>query len=200
MANLVIENTGVEHLYPDGIPIAEVEIVIKNVIDVVARKSSLAVLADPYFSRHTPAQKFFSELHGEGDRITMDFLKDGAEDILPVFNPLQIYMTDAAPGPVYEFNTPENLGKIIYRYQMMDTRETDYKLDYTSATLFDIRIDETNIKNVKKYLEDALIDYVLMELYEAIGYDKKHNEYKKAYTLKRQYVAYWAKQDTSLSI
>ena len=63
MANLIIENTGVDYLYPDGVPIAEVSIAITDIYKKVARLSALAVNGDPYFSRHTKSQKIFSELH-----------------------------------------------------------------------------------------------------------------------------------------
>lgn len=87
--NLQIVNTGLDGCYINGIPIVEASIDINEVYKKVARISSLAVQADPYFSRHTQAQKIFSELHGEGDRISRDFIEEGAKDILPIFSPLQ---------------------------------------------------------------------------------------------------------------
>ncbi len=197
MEILTIENTGVDHLYPDGVPIAEVIIAMGDVYKKAARLSSLAVQADPYFMKHTSAQKLFSEAHGEGDRITRDFLEEGAKDILPVFSSMQRWMTDEAPGPPFEFDLADS-GNIIYRWQIMDTRLEDQKLNYTSETLIDIRIDLNGVPKVKKYLSDALKDYILQELYLTIGYDKKYILYKKSYERNRQYVAYWAKMDLSL--
>ena len=199
MANLIIEDTGLDHLYPDGVPIIETEIVMTDVYKKVTKKSALSVLADPYFSKHSNAQKFFSELHPEGDRLTKELLEDGAREILPVFQPLQRWIPDVAAtagtAPRFEFDT---LGKIIYRWQNMDTRLEYDKLNYTSNTLFHDRIDPKNAENVKKYLQDALEDYVLKELYRAIGYDKKYVDYTKSYEHNRQQVAFWAKSDTSL--
>jgi len=196
MADLIIENTGVDDLYPiEGVPISEVSISMSEIYKKIARISSLAVQSDPYFADKTSAQRLFSELHGEGDRITEDFLEDGAEDILPVFSPLQRWIPDVEPGPRYEFNTA---GEIIYRWQNMDTRHADYKLNYTSATLVDIRIDVNIVANVEKHLKNALQDFVLKELYRAIGYDKKYVDYNRSYERNRQYVAFWAKSDTSL--
>lgn len=201
MANLTIENTGLDHLYPDGVPIIETKILITDVYQKIARMSSLAVLADPYFSKHTNAQKFFSELHPEGDRITRELLEDGAKEILPVFQPLQRWIPEvvvtAGTAPRFEFDTDGN-GKIIYRWQYMDSRPEDFKLNYTSMTYFDTRIDNKNAENVKKYVQDALEDYVLKELYRAIGYDKKYIDYNRSYEHNRQQVAFWAKNDTSL--
>jgi hypothetical protein len=197
MANLIPENTGVDYLYPDGVPIAEVTIAIADVYKKVARLSSLAVHADPYFSRHTKAMKMFSELHGEGDRITRDFLEEGARDILPVFQAMQRWMTNDAPGPMFEFDLAGS-GNIVYRWQIMDTRLEDYKIDYTPTTLIDIRTDLNIVRNVEKYLFEALKDYVLKELYEAIGYENKHVKYFRSYNKNRQEVAFWAKNDKSL--
>lgn len=199
MANLIIVDTGLDHLYPDGVPIIVTEILMTDVYKKVTKKSALSVLADPYFSKHSNAQKFFSELHPEGDRLTKELLEDGAREILPVFTPLQRWIPDVAviagTAPRFEFDT---LGKIIYRWQNMDTRLEYDKLNYTSNTLFHDRIDPKNAENVKKYLQDALEDYVLKELYRAIGYDKKYVDYTKSYEHNRQQVAFWAKSDTSL--
>ena len=41
MANLIIENTGVDHVYPDGVPIVVLEIVMTDIYKRVARVSSL---------------------------------------------------------------------------------------------------------------------------------------------------------------
>ena len=40
MANLIIKDTGVDHLYPDGVPIVELEIVISDILKLTARMSS----------------------------------------------------------------------------------------------------------------------------------------------------------------
>ena len=197
MANLIIEDTGVDYLYPDGVPIAEVTIAIVDIYKKVARLSALAVQTDPYFANFPESMKLFSQLHGEGDRITRDFLEEGARDILPVFQAMQRWMTDDAPGPMFEFDLADS-GNIIYRWQIMDTRLEDFKINYTSETLVDIRTDLNIVRNVQKYLFEALKDYVLKELYEAIGYDKKHVKYFRSYNKNRQEVAFWAKNDKSL--
>nr|WP_319265305.1 hypothetical protein [uncultured Draconibacterium sp.] len=197
MTTLSIENTGLDHLYPDGVPLAEATISISDLYKKIARKTSLAVQADPYFNDKSEAQKLFSELHGEGDRITRDFLEDAADDILPVFQAMQRWIPETDPGPRFEFDLADS-GNIVYRWQIMDTRTADYKLNYTSETLVNIRTDLNCISNVKKYLKNALVDYVLRELYETIGYDKKYAEYVRRYADSRADVAYWAKNDTSL--
>jgi len=190
-------NTGIAHLYPDGIPIIATELSMPEIYRKVARTSALAVQADPYFSQHTSAQKIFSQLHGEGDRITRDFLSDGATEIAPVFSSLQRYMDDQT-DPRFEFDSVSNPNKVIYRWQLMDTREEGTERNYTSETLRDIRIDPNIIEKVLRYTEEALRNYVLKELYRAIGYEKKYIDYYRAYEQSREYVAFWVKNDTSL--
>lgn len=193
MANLIIKDTGVDHLYPDGVPIVELEIVISDILKLTARMSSLTVQADPYFNKNTPAQKLFSELHGEGDRITNDFLEKAAKDILPVFSPFQRWMVTEDSPATFEFN---NAGKIIYRWLNLDTRG-EYKLNYTADMYSEICMDPSRYATIKKYLTDALVDFLLQELYRAIGYDKKYVDYHNSYEKNRQYVAYWLKYDNS---
>jgi hypothetical protein len=212
MSTLIVENTGVDHLYTDGVPIAEVSANISDIIDYVGRITAIVAYTDLFFIRHTMAQKYLVELHGEGSRIFNDFLSFGASDILPVFQSMQRWMTafndeNGDPVLMYEYDrlvpateTAEayNTGTIVYRWQIMDTRYENYKLDYTSKTLVDIRTDLNIVRNVQKYLIEALRDYVLMEFYKAIGHERKAKEYIRSYNQNRQYVAYWAKSDLSL--
>lgn len=198
MATLIIENTGVDYLYPDGVPIAEVSIEISEIFKLVARRSALASHIDDSISGKSVEQKEFSELHGEGDRITKDFLSDAAGDILPVFQSMQRWMGIDDTILPYEFDTAANPGLIIYRWQIMDTRLENQKYNYTSETLIDIRTDLTNVRNVLKYAKDALRDYVLKELYDAMDHPQKSKKYFKGYEQNRSYVAFWAKSDLSL--
>jgi hypothetical protein len=193
MANLIIENTGVDHVYPDGVPIVVLEIGITDIFRQAARMSSLTVQADPYFSKNTMAQKAFSELHGEGDRITNDFLEKAARDILPVFSPFQRWMVTVDSPEIFEYN---NAGKIIYRWLNTDTRG-ESTMNYTVDVYQEICMDPNVFSNIKKYLENALVDFLLKELYRAIGYDKKYIDYLRSYEQNRQYVAYWLKNDRS---
>lgn len=190
-----VKDTGLDHLYPNGVPIVILEIVIADIYKLAARMSSLTVQADPYFNNHTAAQKLFSELHGEGDRITGDFLEKGARDISPVFSAFQRWMvlpTVSFPE-IFEYN---NSGKIIFRWLNLDTRQ-EHTLDYTSKMYDEICMDANAYEKIKKYLTDALVDFLLKELYRAIGYDKKYTDYFRSYEQNRQYVAYWLKNDRS---
>ena len=197
MANLIIQDTGQDHIYPDGVPIVELEITISDIFKLAARLSSLTVQADPYFSRNTQAQKIFSELHGEGDRISSDFLEKGAKDIAPVFLPFQRWMIPAFSAPeIFEYNSTAHAGKIIYRWLNLDTRG-EFIANYTNEMYEEIQMDPNAYAKIKKYLTDALVDFLLMELYRAIGYDKKYIDFKRSYEQNRQYVAYWLKNDRS---
>lgn len=216
MQSLVVDKTGVDHLYTDGLPIAEVSANISDIINYVARITSLVAQTDLFFAKHTMAQKYLSELHGEGTRIFADFLQLGATDILPVFQSMQRWMgvlkdsndnlilmyeydrlipaDPTANPPVIESNT----GTIVYRWQIMDTRMADYKINYTSKTYGDIITDLNNVRHVQRYMIEALRDYVLREFYKTIGHVSKAREYARSYEQNRSYVAFWAKSDLSL--
>lgn len=203
MPTLIVENTGVDHLYENGVPIAEVSVIIADIIEYVARISSLSAQTDPFFNKHSSIQKSLVELHGEGTRIFKDFLQFAATDILPVFQSMQRWMTaftDSEGDPIvmYEYDSIDNPGLIIYRWQIMDTRLDDSKQNYTSDTLVDIVNDLNIVRNVQRYLIEALRDYVLLEFYKTIGHERKRNEYFRSYNQNRSYVAFWAKSDLSL--
>lgn len=204
MSSIIIENTGVDGLYPDGVPIGEVSLDMAKITRQVARVTSLAAQTDPFFANHNEVRKQLSELHGEGIRIFGDFLEDGAEDILPVFQPMQRWMGEFKDSEgdavvMYEYDSADNPGKIIYRWQIMDTRIDGYKFNYTSEVSGNIITDLNIVRNVRKYISDALRDYVYMEFYKTIGYQAKAEEYKRSYYNNRNSVAFWAKSDLSLT-
>lgn len=211
MAVLLIQNTGLDHLYPNGVPINEIQIGIEDIYKLAARLSSLTVLADPYFQKIPLAAKAFSELHGEGDRITSDLLEKAARDILPVFSPFQRWLMMPDSVETFEYNGKAesiylafylssflggNVSHITYRWLNLDTRG-ESPFNYTNDMYQEIMIDANNINHIKKYLIDALVDFLLKELYRVIGYDKKYIDYNRSYEQNRQYVAYWLKNDRS---
>lgn len=427
--NLVVNNTGLDHIYINGVPIVEAELDMDDIINRVSRSTSLAVQTDPYFNDKSSAQKLLSEIHTSGSRIITDFLKDAVDDILPVFLPLQrlipegVYDTKSSiietlsqsgdfswtnpnygnlfinsirvkwisgygdltffvdgielgtitlpkditvneylaydlsgflggysthefshnenvrslnsigvisivvsnedslvydvqlmadeydaigwnkavldngtiavpalpdsiripylrssftwnniysvkvtgvlirrisgeayvkidyndvegemhlmdtesygfaltgdissivstiyyasddftydliintelpkeiPSPRVEFDSSWNPGKVIFRWQFIDNRRSDMKLDYTVSTLGNIRVDKNTLDHVKSFLSKAIESYILQEFYYEIGYDKKYMKSKRDYIQNRQQVAYWAKSDTGL--
>lgn len=243
MPNLSIINTGLDHLYPNGVPVAESMVPISMINKKVERRSSLAVLTDPYFEKMPVIAKQFSELHSESNRIAEDFMKEGLSDIMPLFAPMQRWLSGARvddavignqtflasnlasflggtpssiaegkylnfeqsstigeDGAIYkfEYNSVLNPGFIVVRWLILDTRTVDYTQNYTYITNIDIRNDLNMVAHVNKYMKDALEEYILAEFYRTIGYEGKYLDHKKRYEMNRQYIAFWAKNDTSL--
>lgn len=58
---------------------------IQTVFKEVARRSSVATETDPFYAQKTTEDKQYSQLHGEGDRITSDFTKEAAKEVLKAF-------------------------------------------------------------------------------------------------------------------
>lgn len=246
MPTIQISNTGLDYLYPNGVPIAESMVLLDLIYKKVERRTSLAVITDPYFAQMPALAKQFSELHANINRISEDLMQEGLSDILPLFLPMQRWIhpgglvDDAISGSTtflaanlasflggtaatvnpsgkkylnfevssnipengvvykFEYNSQFNPGYLVVRWMIQDTRHVDFTDNYTSITNVDIRNDLNMIAYVNKYLKDALEEYILSEFYRTIGYDKKYLDHKKRYELNRQYVAFWAKNDTSL--
>lgn len=138
------------------------------------------------------------DLRGSYDLITnIDVSLENATPDFKYDFVLDIGVEDRLPSPRFEFDSIWNEGYVIYRWQNMDNRSENDKLNYTSMTNNNIRIDTNIFDTIKKYIKDALRDYVLMRLYDTIGYDKKYIKYKQDYELNRQYVAFWIKKDGS---
>jgi hypothetical protein len=78
----------------------------------------------------------------------------------------------------------------------MDTRIE--KLNYTSETLRDIRVDPNTFDEVLKYLTDSLKNYMLKELYQAVGYDKKALEYAVKYENSKADAKFWVRSEKGL--
>jgi len=96
--NLAIINTGLDHVFLNGIPIVELAFTIEDILREVGRVTSLAVQADPYFNDKTNAQKLFSEIHGSSERTAMDFILRAAKDISPIFIPFQRQIPEGVPA------------------------------------------------------------------------------------------------------
>jgi hypothetical protein len=112
--NLAIINTGLDHVYLNGIPIEELSFTIDDIIKEVGRVTSLSVQADPYFNDKSNAQKLFSEIHS-GDRTTMDFILRAAKDISPIFIPFQRQIPEGVPATKFVDYTLE-LGVDIFTW------------------------------------------------------------------------------------
>lgn len=140
--NLLIVNTGLDHCYINGLPIVEAEIDINDIFKKVARISSLAVQADPYFNKHSLSQKILSELHGDSSRISRDFLEEGARDLLPIFTPLQRWI----PEGVYDAKPYND------QYESVTTDQT-----WTNPNSSNIFIDNLYLSRITGYGDVTII-------------------------------------------
>lgn len=134
-----------------------IEIQIASVFKEVARRSSLATETDQYYINSGTETKQYSQLHGEGDRITTDYTKEAAKEVLKAFISRQGDVT----GIAFEYDSVANPGKIIYRF----SENTDpLSTNQTNA------IENRLLNNT----EDAIIYYVLISLYRTDGnYNKE---------------------------
>jgi len=185
--NLQIINTGLDHCYLNGLPIVEAEIDISDIYKKVARISALAVQADPYFNSHTNAQKLFSELHGEGDRITKDFLEEGARDLLPIFSPFQRLIPEGSydTSPLeYEFkgqssnfswNNPDPSSIFVNSIQVKCTSGNgDISFVVDGSELGTVTLPDFQVNNIN-YLAYDLAGYLGGSNAEFFNYTTRQN-------------------------
>jgi hypothetical protein len=132
---------------------------IETVFKEVARRTSIATETDPFYKGGTTEQKQYSQLHGEGDRITSDFTKEAAKEVLKAFVSRQGDVVAAG----FEYNLGDS-GNIVYRFSEntvpLETNQT--------AAITGRLLDNT---------EDAIIYYVMVSLYRTDGNVNKQKEY-----------------------
>lgn len=131
---------------------------IKTVYREVARRSSVAAETDPFYKGANTETKQYSQLHGEGDRITGDFLKEASKEVLKAYISRQGDVTDAA----YEYDLLDS-GNIVYRFS-----ESETPLESNQTAAITARLQDNT--------EDALIYYVLVSLYRTDGNVNKENQ------------------------
>lgn len=131
---------------------------ISNVFREVARRSALATSTDLFYSKKTTEEKQLSQLHGEGNRITTDFTKEAAKEVLKVYISRQGDVT----GLGYEYDLSDS-GNIVYRF----AENSDPLSTNQTASIKTRLIDNT---------EDAIIHYVLATLYKTDGNMPKEKE------------------------
>lgn len=131
---------------------------IATVFKEVARRSSVAAETDPFYKGATTETKQYSQLHGEGDRITTDFLKEASKEVLKAYISRQGDVTAAG----YEYNEAGS-GNIVYRFS-----ESDTPLSPNQTASITTRLRDNT--------EDALVYYVLVSLYRTDGNTAKENE------------------------
>jgi len=131
---------------------------ITNVFKEVARRSSIATETDPFYSQKTTEEKQYSQLHGEGDRVSTDFLKEASKEVLKAF----ISRQGDVVGVAYEYDLADS-GNIIYRFA-----ENSDPLATNQTAAITTRLSDNT--------EDAIIYYVLVSLYRTDGNITKEKE------------------------
>lgn len=58
---------------------------LRTVFREVARRSAVATETDPFYANKSTEEKQYSQLQGEGDRITNDFVKEAAKEVLKAY-------------------------------------------------------------------------------------------------------------------
>lgn len=135
-----------------------ITIPIANVFKEVARRSSITTETDPFYSQKTTEEKQYSQLHGEGDRITSDFTKEAAKEVLKAYLSRQGDVT----GNAFEYDLSSS-GNIVYRFT---ENSNPLSTNQTSAI----------IDRLQSNTEDAIIYYVLVSLYRTDGNSNKEKE------------------------
>ena len=133
-----------------------ISVAIADVFKEVARRSSVATETDTYYSNKGTETKQYSQLHGEGDRITLDFVKEAAKEVLKSY----ISRQGDASGLGFEFNTAANPGVILYRFA-----ESTNPLPPNQTAAIKSRLEDNT--------KDAIIYYVLVSLYRTDGNNAK---------------------------
>lgn len=133
-----------------------ISVAIADVFKEVARRSSVTTETDSYYGDKATERKQYSQLHGEGDRITLDFVKEAAKEVLKSY----ISRQGDAIGFGFEFDSSNNPGQIIYRF----SESTDPLPQNQTVAITSRLIDNT---------KDAIIYYVLVSLYRTDGNQAK---------------------------
>jgi hypothetical protein len=141
-----------------------------DVYKLVARRTSLTSKTDPVYGKNTTEQKQQFQLHGEGDRITGDYLLEAAKEALKLYvsrqgdatgTPFEVTATDI----IYRFNeaTP-----VLTQAAALKTRLLENTRDYIVYFMFYL-LYKTNGNNAKmiimkdKYAQ--LVEEITGDLY-----------------------------------
>jgi hypothetical protein len=136
----------------------EITVPISKVYREVARRSAVITATDPFYAKKSTIDKQHSQLQGEGDRITSDFTKEAAKEVLKAFLSRQ----GDVVGEGYEYDLASS-GNIVYRFA-----ENDDPLPTNQTAAITTRLSDNT--------EDAIIHYVLSSLYKSDGNTAKEKE------------------------
>lgn len=84
-----------------------IKIPISTIYKEVARRSSIATETDPYYAKMSTEKKQYSQLHGEGDRITEDYTREAAKEVLQAYLNRQGDLKE----PGFEYNIAISAGE-----------------------------------------------------------------------------------------
>lgn len=131
---------------------------LSDIYREVARRSAVVTATDPFYVSKSETDKQKSQLQGEGDRITRNFVEEGAKETLKVY----VSRQGDVSGVAYEFDLADS-GDIVYRFA-----ENDDPLPTNQTSAITSRLTDNT--------KDAIIYYTLYSLYRTDGNSKKMEE------------------------
>lgn len=131
---------------------------ISDIFREVSRRSAIISSTDSFYAKKTTEEKQYSQLQGEGDRITSDFTKEAAKEVLKTYISRQGDVT----GVAYEYDLASS-GNIVYRFA-----ENDDPLPTNQTAAITSRLTDNT--------KDALIYFILVSLYRSDGNINKEKE------------------------
>ncbi len=135
-----------------------ITIAIADVYAEIARRTAITTETDPFYAQATTEKKQYSQLHGEGDRITRNFIEEASKEVLKAFISRQGDVVAAG----YEFDLIDS-GNIVYRFA-----ENASPLEANQTAAITSRLQDNT--------EDAIIYYGMVSLYRTDGNINKHDE------------------------
>lgn len=130
-----------------------ITVTIADVYKQVARRTSVATETDPHYAKSNTEQKQYSQLHGESDRITLDFVKEAAKEVLKAYISRQ--------------------GDVVGTPFTVSATEIVYIFAEGSPVLGQ---KEAIVTRLQDNTRDAIIYYVLLSLYRTDGNTAKYAE------------------------
>ena len=125
---------------------AVITVTIAEVFKLVAQRTSVATETDPFYATMSTEQRQYSQLHGEGDRLTLNLLKEAAKEVLRCF----ISRQGDAVGIPYEVSATT----VTYRF-------SEGIPVLTQAAAIKTRLTENT--------RDAIVYFIMAALYKTDG-------------------------------
>lgn len=156
-----------------------ITIPIQTVFKEVARRSSVATETDPFYAQKTTEDKQYSQLHGEGDRITSDFTKEAAKEVLKAYLSRQGDVT----GLAYEYDrittpsVPADPDAVPPVVEVIEVRTGNVVYRFAeNTTPLATKQSDAIVDRLANNTRDAIVYYVLVSLYRTDGNQVKEAE------------------------